>query len=194
MSQFKAFAPNVEVNGETALALVEGMGLFKDRGYRILHDHGIRDLKQGHWYPLQSYLDAFQTIYESTGDFTLFNIGKKIPDNARFPNSIHSVEEALHSINIAYHMNHRINGNVMYDPVTGNLLDGIGFYKFEKTGEREGLFICENPYPSDFDRGIAESMANRYKPKDCEYIILKLDLTKPTRKKGAESCTYTIRW
>lgn len=194
MSQFQAFIPNVEVLGEAVASLVEGMGLFKDRGYRVLFDHGIQDVKHGHWYPLQNFLDAFRTIYESSGDFTLFNIGKKIPDTAVFPGNVESIEEALNSINIAYHMNHRINGQPMYNVQTGEIGSGIGFYKFEKTGEREGLFICENPYPSDFDRGIAEAMANRYKPKDSEYVLLKLDLTKPSRKNGADSCTFILQW
>jgi hypothetical protein len=31
MAQFKAFAPNVVVNGETVLSVVNGMGVFKKR-------------------------------------------------------------------------------------------------------------------------------------------------------------------
>jgi len=194
MAQFVAFQPGVEVNGETVLSIVDGMGVFTDRGYRILADHGIRDPKPGQWYELQSYLNAFKAIFELTGEFTLFNIGKMIPRNAQFPPGIETIEQALSLIDVAYHMNHRIHGQPMFNPETGTMLEGIGHYTFTKTGDREGIFVCENPYPSDFDRGIAESMANRFRPDDSEYVILQLDLTKPTRKHGADSCTFNVRW
>jgi len=194
MAQFVAFDPKVEVNGETVLSVVEGMGAFRDRAYKFLEDNGIVRPEPGKWYSQQAWLNAFKAIAQATGEYTLFNIGKKIPENAQFPPEINTIEKALGAIDVAYHMNHRIGGKVMFDPASGTMLEGIGHYGFEKTGEREIRMVCENPYPSDFDRGIIEAMALKFKPAGAGIVIVKLDDSLPTRKKGADSCTYTIKW
>jgi hypothetical protein len=194
MAQFVAFNPKVEVNGETVLSIVDGMGAFKERAYKFLADNGIQNPEPGKWYPQQSWLDAFKAIAQATGDFTLFNIGKKIPENAQFPPEINTIDKALAAIDVAYHMNHRIDGQVMFDPATGKMLEGIGHYGFQQMNEREIRMVCENPYPSDFDRGIIEAMAQKFKPAGAGFIIVKLDESLPSRKKGADSCTYTVKW
>ena len=194
MAQFEAFEEGIEVNGETVLSVVDGMGAFKDRSYKFLADNGIREPRPGEWYPQQAWLNAFKAIAQTTGEFTLFSIGKKIPENAQFPPEIDSLDKALAAIDVAYHMNHRKNGKVMFDPSNGKMIEGIGHYGFEKTGDREIIMACNNPYPSDFDRGIIESMAFRFKPSGVPMIIVRLDDSKPTRKKGADSCTFKVTW
>lgn len=194
MAHFIAFDSKVEVNGETVLSIVDGMGAFKERTYKFLADNGIQNPEPGKWYSQQAWLNAFKTIVEATGEFTLFNIGKKIPENAQFPPEINTIDKALSAIDVAYHMNHRVNGQVMFDPASGKMLEGIGHYGFQKSGEREIRMVCENPYPSDFDRGIIEAMAHKFKPADAGIIIVKLVESEPTRKKGANSCTYSVKW
>ena len=85
MTQFTAFAKGVEVNGETVLSIVDGMGAFKTRAYKILNDSLIFDPQPGLWYRQQHWLDAFKRIADTVGPNTLFSIGKKIPENAQFP-------------------------------------------------------------------------------------------------------------
>ena len=85
MAQFVAFAPEVEVNGETVLSVVDGMGFLKDRGIAILAENGIINPRPGNWYPQQSWLNAFRSISEKIGPKTLFMIGKSIPENAQWP-------------------------------------------------------------------------------------------------------------
>ncbi len=179
MAQFKAFAPKVEVNGETILAIVEGMGLVKQMGLRILADQGINDPQPGHWYPQQAWLNAFQTIAEKVGPATLLAIGKTIPLNARWPGHLDTMEKALASIDAAYHMNHR-GGD-------------IGSYRFEKTGPNSGKMICRNPYPSEFDRGVISAVARKF-ARSGVVLSVTLDETAPTRKNGADSCTFLIEW
>ena len=84
MAQFKAMAPDVEVNGETVLSVVDGVGAFKSAAHRILSNNGIADPQPGQWYPQQSWLSAFKEIAETTGENTLYTIGLKIPENAAF--------------------------------------------------------------------------------------------------------------
>lgn len=179
MAQFIAFAPKVEVNGETVLSVVDGMGPFKESGLKILAENGIKDPKPGMWYPQQAWLDAFKTIAEKIGNSTLLAIGKTIPANAKWPPQVDTIEKALASVDMAYHMNHR-GGE-------------IGSYRFENTGAKSGKMICHNPYPSEFDQGIVYAVARKFAPKG-DFPSVKLDETAPTRKKGADSCTFLISW
>ncbi len=123
---------------------------FRSTTVTILKKHGIVDPQPGHWYPQQSWLDAFQEISTSVGPMTLKVIGKSIPENALWPPQVDDVHKALGSVDIAYHMNHR-GGEV-------------GHYRYEKTGERSARVVCDNPYPCDFDAGIIEAAAKRFAP------------------------------
>ncbi len=180
MAMFKTLAPGVEVNGETVLSIVNRMGIFKKQAYEILRKNGIVDPKPGQWYSQQSWLNAFKTISDELGQATLSIIGKKIPDNAQWPPEVDNIEKALGSIDVAYHMNHR-NGE-------------IGHYKFEKVGDREFKITCNNPYPCDFDKGLIEAVALKFKPADVIGLRVKHDDSKPCRKKGHDSCTYIVTW
>ncbi|MCX5814131.1 MAG: hypothetical protein NT178_16545 [Proteobacteria bacterium] len=193
MAQFKAFSQSVEVNGETVLSVLTGMGFLKQKGIDILEKHGIHDPAPGQWYLQQNWLDAFKDIAESVGNSTLNVIGSKIPENAQFPPEINSLEKALSAIDIAYHMNHRSNGRVMFDPNTGQKSEGIGHYGYEQVGDRRVKMVCENPYPCDFDRGIIEAMVRRFQPSGSSPSV-RHDDAAPCRKKGAASCTFLVEW
>lgn len=194
MAQFKAFNQSVEVNGETVRSIVAGMGVFKDRALKFLGENGIVDPEPGKWYSQQAWLNAFKTISEATGEFTLFNIGKKIPENAQFPPEINDIFKALAAIDVAYHLNHRLNGEILFNPKTGEMKEGIGHYHFARETDRKIRLVCANPYPCDFDRGIIEAMATKFKPANTSVVIVKHDDTQPCRKKGDDSCTYLVSW
>jgi hypothetical protein len=181
MAQFKAIDPNVEVNGETVHAVIDGMGAFKQAALKILAEHGITDLKPGTWHKQQAWLDAFKAIADNVGTSTLFSIGLKIPENAKFPPDIDSLGKALSALDVAYHMNHR-NGE-------------IGHILLKRTGERSVAMLCDNPYPCDFDRGLLTAFCNRFLPKgSLSKAKVTHDDSKPCRKKGADSCTYLVSW
>jgi hypothetical protein len=95
MAQFEAFDPEVEVNGETVLSVIDGMGTYKSIGEKILQENGIVNPQPGEWYSQQAWLNAFRTIAEKVGDSTLYEIGKKIPENAQFPPEVDSTEKGL---------------------------------------------------------------------------------------------------
>jgi hypothetical protein len=176
LAQYKAFDPKVEVNGETVLSVIDGMGTYRSVGERILREHGIDSPRPGQWYSQQAWLDAFKTIAAKVGDSTLYEIGKKIPENAQFPPEVDNVEKALGAIDVAYHMNHR-NGE-------------IGNYTFEKTGANAGKMKCDNPYPTEFDRGIIEAMAGKF----ADIVDVELDDAASSRGSGGEVDVYLIRW
>ena len=181
MAQFKAISPKVEVNGETVLSVLDGLGVLKEAATAMLTKQGIVNPTPGKWYPQQAWLNAFKEIAERLGDKALYNIGLAIPENAKFPAEIDSLGKALPAIDVAYHMNHR-NGD-------------IGEYKFGRTGERSVEMCCKNPYPCAFDRGIIAAFCNRFLPKGSSVkATVAHDESAPCRKKGADSCTYRVTW
>lgn len=194
MAQFKAFDPKIEVNGQTILSVIDGMGSFEKKGIEILAKHGIAAPKPNNWYSQQAWLNAFEEIYKDIGEGTLFQIGKSIPENADWPPEIDNIEKALASIDIAYHMNHRRNGKILFDPETKEMSEGIGHYHFEKTGERSAKITCDNPYPAEFDKGIIEAVTRKFKPDDSLLVKVNHSDSPNCRHKGGDTCIYEITW
>jgi len=191
MTQFIALDPRVEVNGQTILSVLEGIPEYKEFALGVLEKNGIRHIRRGSWHPQQNWLDAFRDIAREIGGFTLYSIGRSIPDNADWPPQIESLEGALASIDLAYHMNHRIGGERLYDAVTGALKEGIGHYAFLKKADRTIRLDCSTPYPCDFDKGIIAAVANKFKAAE---EIVSIREEGACRKTGAESCAYVVRW
>jgi hypothetical protein len=179
MAQFQAYSQQVKVLGQTVLSVLSGMGAFRDTGVRILERNGIPNPVPTAWYPQQAWLNAFREIANSIGGKTLYQIGKSIPRNAKFPPGIDSIEKALGAVDMAYHLNHQ-GGE-------------IGHYLFEKSGPSRGAMTCRNPYPCEFDHGLIEAMALQFKPAGA-IVRVEHDAAKPCRAKQGESCTYVISW
>lgn len=179
MVEFKARASRVEVSGAAVLAVLKGMGAFEAMGRRFLADNGIVDPSEANWYPQQAWLDTFRTIAERVGPATLRLIGTKIPQTAQWPATINSVEQALASIDVAYHMNHR-GGE-------------IGHYRLERAGPKSALMVCANPYPCAFDMGIIEATVQRFSPQG-HLPQITHDGAIGCRRSGRPACGYQIAW
>jgi len=198
MAQFKPIEQGIEVNGNTVYAIVDGFGTYKSMAEKILLAENIGEMKNDKyhiemdkWYSQAAWLSAFEKISHKLGANVLFTIGQKIPQNATFPDWVKDIHSAVKSIDIAYHMNHRKNGKVMFDPATGIMLEGIGHYGYEAIqGKNMIISVCDNPYPCDFDRGIISAMATKF-----EFTSsVKLDSSKASRKDGSDISTYIITW
>ena len=181
MAEYKSFSEGVTVLGEPIIGLVTALSTGQDTRLQILKKHRI-DANPDKWYPQQAWLNAFKEISTAIGDHTLFMIGKSIPENAKFPPGINNIEIALKAIDQAYHMNHR-GGE-------------IGHYKLIEFDEisKSATMACNNPYPSEFDRGIITSMVRKFRPQGSLKADVTLDTSKETRAKGADSCTFKIAW
>lgn len=195
MVVFKVFEQGMMVNGQTINSVLNGLYSIKfvlDDYFEKAGYPKAEEIDPKEWYSQQQWLDIFKIIAEKIGSNAMFKIGKKIPENAIFPPEINSIEKALASIDVAYHMNHRNkNGQILFNNKNGEMLEGIGHYGYEKIkDERKIIMKCENPYDCDFDRGIITAMANKYNPT----AIVNHDDTKECRKEGCKSCTYIIEW
>jgi hypothetical protein len=197
--QFKPFEPGIEVSGDSLGAILDGFKKYPSIAMKYLAKFGLVKNQNGKtpaidrtgWYPLEGWLSAYEGIAKEVGINSLYNIGKGIPENAAFPPHVKDVHSGLASINVAYHMNHRKNGVIMFNPETGAMIDGIGHYGYEPVPhENKVVCVCENPYPCDFDRGLVTAMAARFEPN----AKTAHDNDAPCRKKGADSCTYVVWW
>ncbi|MDR1946906.1 MAG: hypothetical protein LBQ51_07060 [Desulfovibrio sp.] len=196
--QFISFEPGIEVNATTVAAIVRGMSSFTSISGRYLSKVNIGRIVDGElildmdaWYSQDAWLKAFENIAEQIGDKILFNIGKSIPKSAVFPDWATDIASGIKLIDIAYHINHRKNGESLYDMETKTMREGIGHYGCEAVpGKREILSVCKNPYPCVFDRGILTEMATRFEPG----AVVIHDDSCECRQNGADSCTYHVRW
>lgn len=179
MAQFVALAPGVQINGGSILSIINAMGVFKRSADNILEQRGLVNLTADQWYPQQIWLDAFKEICAKLGSSSLKQIGGNIPNTAQFPPGLDTIEKALGALDAGYHMSHR-----------GGL---IGHYKFVSTGPRSANVICDTPYPCDFERGIIDTMAMKYKPAGA-IVRVSHDTSQPCRISGGSSCTYTVQW
>jgi hypothetical protein len=197
--QFKPFEKNIEVNGQTVYAIVDGFKDFKSLAFKHLSAASVGDvdkdgsvkIKLNSWYSQEAWLKAFESISQVISSSVIYQIGLAIPKNAKFPPWVKDIESAIQSIDIAYHMNHRKNGKELFDPANGVMSEGIGHYGYQKIdGKNMILSVCNNPYPCDFDIGILTCMSQKYQPK----AVVKHDDSKPCRKNGHDSCTYIIAY
>jgi len=196
--QFKPFEPGIEVSGESLGAIVAGFKKFPAVAQKYLVKFGflksnqnINELDRTAWYPQEAWLLAFEAIANEVGVNSLYGVGRLIPENSTFPPEMTDVISALGAMDVAYHLNHRKNGIVMFDPLTGHMLEGIGhMLATPVANESRVVMVCEDPYACDFDRGIIAGLANRFDPSAKTLH----DNSAPCRKKGADSCTYIVWW
>jgi hypothetical protein len=161
-----------------------------EEGVGKLDDAGMIRIDKTTWYPAGGLLRAFRRIEIKLGDIVLFRAGLSIPSHAIFPAGIRTPEGALRSLNLAYYLNHGLNGEPILDPVKGTFRHDIGEYRARRDGEQRVAVECECPYPCDLDRGIVEGLARRFEPR----ATVAHAASAPCRKRGAKLCTYSVAW
>ena len=192
------FEPGIEFSGGMAEAITDAFKLFPSVAQKRLLSHGIGTLKgkdvvidRQAWYPIESWLAAFDGFAESVGPRALHQIGQNVPKYAVLPPNVVDIHGSIASVNVGYHMNHRKRGKLMFDPATGQFMPGIGDYGFAPVaGKREIISVCENPYPCEFDRGILTAFALRFE----KLSRVLHDDRAPCRRNGGKSCTYIVTW
>ncbi len=196
MEQQFAIDPGVEVSGASIGSTLDAFQQYPSIVTKYLVQHGLISGKQSQidrtaWYALDKWLVVYHAIAKDVGINSLYTIGKKVPENIQLPPQVTDIRSVFGSLNIAYHLNHRKNGELMFDPATGKMLDGIGNVTCEfANGEQKLTLKFENPYPCEFDRGLIHAFATRFEAG----ARVMHDNNAPCRKKGASNCTYVVSW
>jgi hypothetical protein len=198
-SRLEVDAGQFQVLGANLQIVLDGFGSFSLLANNILIEEGlgtndgsgVMKFEPGNWYPLERWLHALERIGNEFGHYLLYQSGMTTPKNAVFPPTVIDIHSALKCIDIAYHMNHAVRGEGMFDPGTGEMREGIGHYVYSNVPGRNLITIeSSTPYPCDFDRGIVIAMAHRFQPA----ATLTHDTSRPCRKSGGGSCAYHVTW
>lgn len=195
MAAYKPYDPNVEVKGNLIALVLNVIPAGKGLVLKIFQRHGVVP-KEEKWFPQKNFLDAIREMEEKIGEHSIFVIGKGIIKGFGFP-PIDSLSKALKLLDIYYHMYHRINGRVLFNPETGEMYEGIGHYKVVEFDEelRTAIVVSDTPYSDSMDKGILTEVVREYKPagsSSLEKVII--DETKETKTKGGDSTTFIIHW
>ncbi|WP_306055226.1 hypothetical protein [Natronococcus wangiae] len=141
-----------------------------------LAEYGLEDIESDEWYPLKIPLAMLYDMRDEYGEVRMRNMGQNVPEHVEFPPELSEVEDALQGINQAYTQNHRGTE--------------IGSYEFRNEGPNEGVMICENPYPCEFDKGLIKGVAKKFAD---SYVTVE-EVGDQCRSDGDHRCEYRVDW
>lgn len=150
--------------------------LFGRQTERKLARYGVEDVQPEEWYPLKAALAMLYDMREEYGAASMQTMGRSIPQHVEFPPDLTGVEEALRSVDAAYHQNHRGGA--------------IGSYEFHKDGRGEGRMVCENPYPCELDQGLIQGVAREF----ADSFVEVEEVGDTCRAEGGRRCEYRVDW
>ncbi len=179
MPVFQSRSPNLKVIGQTILAVVDGMGVFKETALEWLKEERIENPKPEEYYSEQAWLDCFKRIFRTLGNVTLRQIGSKWPSNVQFPPEIDSIEQVLETMDAIYQMNHSGEGNP-------------GHYSWKKTGDKTGIMTTDHPYPCSLDHGVLEGFVNHFKEPG-QFTTVE-HLSDRCKMNSGDICKFEIKW
>lgn len=190
---------DLEVNGSALVAVLSGFSAYRSVALRYLSRYGLirfdgaleRGLDVTEWYLLSDWLDAMNAIISEVGANVVYDIGAAVPRYAHFPDDIDGIVSAIASIDVAYHLNHRRGGVVMYNEATLEMIEGIGHYASVRVpNERRIVVASDTPYPCRFDHGLIAAMALRFERR----ALTVHDDARGCRERGDSSCSYVVTW
>ncbi|WP_247003762.1 hypothetical protein [Halosolutus gelatinilyticus] len=177
---FDGSLEDAEVIGRSPLSYIAaGESVSSFVGNQIsnkLAEYGLEDIDPDEWYPLTIPLAMLYDMRDEYGGVRMRNMGQNIPEHVEFPPDITDVDNALRSIDTAYHANHRGSE--------------IGFYEFQEEGPNEGIMVCENPYPCEFDKGLIRGVARKFANNPVEVE----EVGDQCRSDGGHRCEYRVEW
>lgn len=175
MAHFVAYYPDVIVQGAWILAYFSA---FNDSIGPLAARVGLINVQPDEWYPQQPFLDALKLACGIDAP-SLFQYGLRAGDRIRFDEEPHSVVAALSLLESRHQWHHR-NDDRSHWRVTVDSYHLI-------------TCVSSTPYPSDFERGLMTALVMRFRSIAGTCRIWH-DRNEPSRKDGADSCTYRILW
>lgn len=176
MKHRKVVDPGLETSGRIIKALVEEM---KDIGVRVLKRHGIEDLEDAKWYPMQAVLDSVAEIAEYGGASTLNALGRRAVLVTPLPAHVNSMDSALASLDSMSRQAHRGAG--------------VGYWTYESLGSQSRRLLCTSPFPCDLTLGVVQALAEKMAPAGAEPVVAH-EGEPLCRDHGGDSCAYRVDW
>jgi len=171
---------DVKVSGGTARLVLEGLGQHRKASRHILSRYGLDRPRADNWYSEEELLEVLRTIAAAGPPFTLYNAGMYVADMTSFPPQIDSIQQAIEWLGSVHERSHRG--------------ERIGGYTTEETGMGSLTVVSTSSYPCDFDRGLIETTARRFRPLHSGRVSIVHDDSSPCREDGGDSCTYSVEW
>ncbi len=188
----------IEVTGRCIPAALEAFGEFTVLAGQMMMANGMgKPDRSGFirveleaWYPLEGYLKTLKEVEAQFGPKMLRKVGEAQARHVMLPPNMVDITTTMQALDVGFHMNHRQHGRPMFDPVKGQMLEGIGhYYCHQLVGKKRILIRCDNPYPCKFDEGLLETMARRFAP-----LAGVEHEPGSCRSKDGPSCTYAVTW
>ena len=171
---------DIMVHGETARMVIDGLGELKKRARHILSEYGLERPRPDQWYPFEDLAKLLGEVATHSGPFTLYNAGTYVADSMSFPPQVDSIGRALCWLGSAHETTH--------------CGEELGAYTIEETEMGSVTVISRSLYPCDFDRGLIETTARRFRPAQSRRVSLMHYESSPCRKTGGKCCMYSVKW
>lgn len=189
MTPYTPFVPGINATGKTLDMLIEAVGSFSVLRETMLEVLGVPEVDVEMWFPQERVLRTYQKVESLLGGRGLERCGRLIAAKVALPPGISDAHTVLEKLDTTFHLNHRRDGVVMFDLATGEMLEGIGHYHYQRVGEREVVMTCDNPYPCRFDLGLVHGFAARFTP-----TVSVAHEPGACRIRGDTQCVYRATW
>jgi hypothetical protein len=151
-----ASSPEAEILGLAVKAFIAGM---TDASNPIPARHGFGGgIDENAWYPRENYLAMVNELAGNTYILDMVSVGLQIARCAPMPPHVNSIESALQTLDLSYHMGHR---NIPGD-------EGWGYKKID---ERTHYLVSRNPYPANLGYGLVFGLVERFAPQDTRFSV-----------------------
>jgi len=171
-----------EVSSEAVRLVIKGLSCnsqYEETARQILSKYGLACPRAGRWYSQDDLTQVLRKVAAQNGPFVLYNVGIRIADVIDFPSDIDSTRQALKWLGTFHERSHRG--------------ESIGAYTIVETGMGSVTMVSTSLYPCDFDRGLIETTARRFRPaRSCRVSLVHGESS--CRKDGGDSCTYSVEW
>ena len=186
---YRPFIPGITVAGYTIRVFLEALRSFPVLRESFLEVLGVVEIHDHMWLAQEQLLLGYQKVDYLLGGRGLERFGAQVPSLVALPPELGDPHAVLAQLDAVFHQHHSRDGVPMLDPAIGEQLEGIGHYRYERSGEREAVIVADNAYPCRFDLGLCRGFAARFEP-GCT------STHEPgsCRVEGDPSCTYRIRW
>lgn len=157
-----------EVSGALVAALVDSLPeAFRAAPLAMLAAHGLVPPFENRWFDTEKLWNVMNRFAEAYGPNTVFNIGKKIPAVLLLPSRVadcDSISDVPEAVDKIFHLYHRRDGRILYDPENDRFFEGLGRIRHRKTAPNAMELVANHPYPPDLTRGIIVRLARKFDP------------------------------